>query len=175
MHSWLKSRFTQTFPTHSGGLWLVWFCDIGCLHVFTWYWVMDSTIRRNNIRIRGLKVKKEDDCCKAVTEFIRNTLKEPITDADIEVAHIEPVKNTKESFSTLSRPTAKSKDPTVIIRFLRREICNKVICQRKLLKDSGITVVEDLTQFNLEVINRLQRTSQTDKTIEKLPPTERLA
>ena len=52
--------------------------------------------RCNNIRIRGLMVRKDDDRRKSVVEFPENTLDiHDITTADIEAAH--PLPSMKDS------------------------------------------------------------------------------
>jgi len=133
-----------------------------------WANEVDQYGRRNHIRILGLKVKKDDDCRQVVSDFVRDSLKVPITNDDIEAAHIIPVRNSGQpSSSSAMSQHSSSKKPTgstVIVRFQRREARDKVIRQRRLLKDSGITVVEDLSHLNLEVINRLKRSPQVKQT-----------
>ena len=45
---------------------------------------------RNNIRIKGLTVKREEDCRQVVIEFARSKLNSPISHDDIDIAHIIP-------------------------------------------------------------------------------------
>ena len=47
--------------------------------------------RRNNIRIKGLAAKKDDDCRKVVLELIRTKRCVPVSADDIELAHPLPV------------------------------------------------------------------------------------
>jgi len=46
--------------------------------------------RRNNLRFRGLKVKKDESCRKTVTDFINRRLQLSISENDIEIAHQLP-------------------------------------------------------------------------------------
>ena len=80
--------------------------------------------RRNNIRIKGLAVKKDDDCRKVVLELIRTKLCVPVSAVDIELAHPLPVQiqTNQASFST----------DVVMIRFRHREVRDQLIRQRKL-------------------------------------------
>jgi len=112
--------------------------------------------RRNNIRIRGLAVKKDDDCRKVVLELIRSKLHVPVSDDDIELAHPVPLRSQANQ--------ASSGSDVVMVRFRHREVRDQVIRQRKLLKNSKRTIVEDLTALNLELINRLKKTPRVEKT-----------
>ena len=65
--------------------------------------------------------------------------------------------------SQLSSGTSVRQDSIVIARFYDKSLRDRVIRQRKLLKNSGYTIVEDLTSLNVEVLNRLRRDSDVDK------------
>jgi len=119
--------------------------------------------RRNNIRIKGLPVKKDEDCRQVVTEFIRSKLNVRISDSDIEIAHVIPNRAPATGRSQSQQHSRERKD-VIFTRFQERAVRDKVIRQRKLLKDTAFTIVEDLTSLNLEVINRLKNTPEVDKT-----------
>ena len=50
--------------------------------------------RRLNVRINGLSIHEDEDCCKAVVDFVRQNVKIAIDENDIDVAHILPFKST---------------------------------------------------------------------------------
>ena len=110
-------------------------------------------LRRNNVRIRGLQVKENEDCRKVVTEFIRKTLHIHLDEDHIEAAHILPARSSQSA----------STPPTVVVRFFRRELRDSVIRSRRMLKDSKMSIVEDLTSLNLELLNRLRNSASIDK------------
>ena len=119
--------------------------------------------RRNNIRIKGLTVKKEEDCRQVVTEFVRSKLNSPISHDDIDIAHIIP-NRAQSNQSTQMQQNPQERKVVVIAHFRHREVRDRVIRQRKLLKNSPYTVVEDLTSLNLQVINRLNISPEVAKT-----------
>lgn len=114
-------------------------------------------VRRNNIRIKGLKVGQNDDCRKVVSDFIRRSLHVHIEDDDIEAAHTLPARSVQ--------PTAGIQQtvPMVIVRFLRRDIRDNVIRNRKLLKSTNISIIEDLTPLNMQVLNRARNSDLVEK------------
>jgi len=117
-------------------------------------------LRRNNIRIRGLAVPESGDCKKLVTEFIRKSLHVHIEEGDIEAAHTLATRTTavKSSSQSTSQP------PTVVVRFYRRDMRDSIICGRRQLKDTKVSIVEDLTSLNMELLNRLKLDDRVQKT-----------
>ena len=114
--------------------------------------------RLRNIRIRGLKQEADVTCPETVLKFITNKLKmKDITSNDIEAAH--PLPSKKNSAGTASN-TAHSTVPTILVKFSRKSTRQKVMEQRKCLKGSGISVVEDLTGLNTELLNRLNNSDR---------------
>ena len=116
--------------------------------------------RRSNIRIRGLVVRKDQDCRQVVAEFIRSKLNVSVSDDDIEIAHVIPVRPQTDQ-PAASQETRK---PVIIARFQHRSVRDRVIRQRKVLKNTSLTIVEDLTSLNLQLINRLKNSPEVDKT-----------
>jgi len=51
-----------------------------------------------------------------------------------------------------------------MVRFLLRDVRDNVIRNRRLLKSTKYSVVEDLTKLNLEVLNRLKNSDLVQKT-----------
>ena len=114
--------------------------------------------RRNNVRIRGLDVKKDDNCKQSVAKFCREKLHiQGIDSADIDVAHLV----VRQQNGSAEASTQKA--PTVLVRFYRREHRDLVIRQRRQLKGTGLTVIEDLTNLNVETFNRARNSPLVDK------------
>lgn len=119
-------------------------------------------LRRNNIRIKGLPVKDSEDCRRTVTEFIRKELHEHVTEDDIEVAHTLPIPTPARTAQSATRGQVTT--PVVIVRFCRRDVRDRIIVKRKVLKSTKIAIVEDLTSLNMEVLNRLRNNDSVQKT-----------
>ena len=106
----------------------------------------EQYIRRNNLRIQGLKLNHNEDCRQAVANFVNSKLGLTIQAQDIEAAHPLP-----------SSAAAKTGIvPTVIVRFKHREHRDCVIRQRRKLKRTNHTIVEDLTALNVRTLNRVR-------------------
>jgi hypothetical protein len=111
--------------------------------------------RRHNIRIRGLKTSKGNDCRQEVVEFCRNVLHLDSVDiSTIEMAHVMPSR-TSEGKASGSVSPAKS-EPFVIARFFQRDIRDAVISRRKILKGTRYSILEDLTNLNVLTLNRIR-------------------
>ena len=94
--------------------------------------------RRNNIRIMGLPEAKGENCLTEVYSWIRKTLHADIKDTDIQAAH---------------RLKGQAPRPT-IVSFVSRQVREKVISNRRVLKGSGMVVVDDLCREIYQVFNR---------------------
>ena len=117
--------------------------------------------RRNNIRIKGLSVQPHGDCRQVVVDFCRNKLQMPDFDnGDIEAAHTvsgRPGSSSDEAATTGMTSTATSKtEPIILVRFRRRETRDAVVRQRRKLKGTGLSIVEDLTTLNVKTLNRIR-------------------
>jgi len=117
--------------------------------------------RRQNLRFRGLRVKKDEDCRKTLTTFINTRLGMSIPEDAIEVAH--PLPTRKPTNSAQQGIPAQIPEPVVIARFRDRNIRDLVIRERRKLKGTAFTIVEDLTGLNVEVMNRLKKSDQVEK------------
>ena len=107
--------------------------------------------RRCNIRIRGLVTSDVESVTETVTHFINTKLQMPkIKTSDIEAAHPLPFRGKSSHGSTGSQTT------TVLVRFSRRDVRDAVISARKLLKKSNISISDDLTSLNAQLLTRLQ-------------------
>jgi len=119
-------------------------------------------LRRNNLRIRGLTVTQNEDCRKVVTEFIRKNLHVHIGEDDIESAYTISARSRAEQAT--SSPSSRQVPPVVMVRFLRRDVRDNVIRNRRLLKSTKYSIVEDLTKLNIKVFNRLRNSDLVQKT-----------
>ena len=121
--------------------------------------------RRNNIRIRGLKLRQGEECQIAVAMFLNEKLQVNISCEDIDAAHILPTRsdNSAESLPTSSASASSSTQsrqralPAVIVRFKKRDVRDSVLRKRRLLKNSSVSIVEDLTTLNSQTLNRVSK------------------
>jgi len=118
--------------------------------------------RMNNLRIRGINADRSVNCRTAATEFIRSKLHISISPDDLEAAH--PIPNRPATSSTAEAARASSREPTVIVRFWRRELRDDVLRNRRVLKGTPFSIGEDLTALNLKTLNRLRNSHQVNKT-----------
>jgi len=122
--------------------------------------------RRWNLRFKGLNVQDEDDSKKVVVEFVRRSLNILISEDDIENAHILPIRNASTTAS--SRASTRTNHnatvlPQIIARFKTREVRDKVIRNRRNLKDTNTAIVEDLTALNVKTMNRVKMHPQVGR------------
>ena len=117
--------------------------------------------RRNNLRFRGLRLNKGQNCRTLLTEFINTKLQVQVREEDIEIAHPLPVR--KQPTAQKHASNHQQQEPAIIARFRDRTVRDMVIRERRKLKHTSITIVEDLTSLNVEVMNRLRNSSEVDK------------
>ena len=102
--------------------------------------------RSNNLRIRGLNVRSQDETKQVVADFCRTKLH--LTDFDIssiDMAHLLTGRQSSTTgASAASTSGARSTtEPTVLVRFRQREVRDSVLRKRKTLKGTHISIVED--------------------------------
>ena len=110
--------------------------------------------RRLNIRIHGLSSNDDDDDnpINTVISFLRNKLHVDCELDDIEAAHPLPARpHTRPSTASHTHPTRSS----FIVRFRRNQKRLEILLKRRLLKGSGLSISEDLTALNSQLLNRL--------------------
>ena len=107
--------------------------------------------RRYNIRIFGLDIK--ENCMENVVTFIRDNLSMDLSLSDVENAHPLPYK-------TGSGPSK----PSVIVRLRSRGTRDEILQRRKILKGTGVSISEDLTKNNIQLMNRLRADERVDST-----------
>ena len=110
--------------------------------------------RRNNLRIYGLSEKTgdedEEELETRVLELFQSMGVKDIRSEDVEAVH------------RLRRPkAAKSDSPRgVIVRFISRKHRDRVIKNRKQLKGSKTVIVEDLTDMNYQLLQKVKDSDQ---------------
>jgi len=112
--------------------------------------------RRQNLRIQGLKVDPGTNCKVAALNLFRRNLNLDVNESDIAMAHI--------ILRQTQTPTRQQQEPTVIVRFRDRNVRNCVIQNRRKLKGTSRSIVEDLTALNVKCLNRVKNNAVVQKT-----------
>ena len=102
--------------------------------------------RRYNIRLHGLTLSGESST-DAVVDIIRDKLHLECTTDDIEASHPLPSRSSE-------------KQPAVIVRFRSRKKRDEVLRSRKNLKGTNVSISEDLTSLNMQLLNRLKKSDK---------------
>lgn len=112
----------------------------------------DQYNRRNNIRIYGLKEKQ-----------VQKGEGNAVDDTEVQVLKLfssMEVKVKPEDLEASHRLGAKNPDKNsprgVIVRFINRKLKESVIKNRRKLKNTGVVVVEDLTDMNYKLLQRVK-------------------
>ena len=122
---------------------------------------LEQYSRRSHIRIRGLRVQQGESYKGAVARFCSTRLRVRILESDLDDAHPLPSRTTPRA--TTGQPDGLASHPpphTMIVRFFRRDQRDNVLRSRKLLKDQGIVISEDLTKKNQALLRKLKDSNQ---------------
>ncbi|CAH2020710.1 unnamed protein product [Acanthoscelides obtectus] len=98
--------------------------------------------RSQNVRIFGLKEEGAEDLGNVIVDLFQNKLKVNIQEKVIVKYHRIPNKNSNNSTSA------------VLVRFTSSDSRASVLKNRKLLKNTGIRIKEDLTKSRLKLFKR---------------------
>ena len=123
--------------------------------------------RRNNLRIKGLKLKNEctsQECTTAVVEFFRTQMHCRVDADNIDIAHLVKPKVVSVPDGDQRRSRNGVLQPTVLVRFHSRTMRDSIIRERKILKGSKYAVSEDLTTLNVQTINHMNKNDLVQKT-----------
>ncbi|GFR93002.1 hypothetical protein ElyMa_000881600 [Elysia marginata] len=110
--------------------------------------------KRNNVRVFGIRDSSTESLEKSsdlVKNIIKIKLKLDLRDYDIDKAHRVGK----------YRP---SSDRAIIVRFNSHSAAEKVLYNRRALKDSGITIMEDLTKTNVQTLVKVKELASTQQT-----------
>jgi len=123
------------------------YCWVDCKAGSCTRW--DKTNSYGILRISRTWSATGEECRTVVAEFIRKHMHLAVSMEDIETAHtVTSVKNQGTTGATSTRPYI----PPIVVRFRQRSMRDNVIQHRKDVKNSNITIVEDLTNLNLELM-----------------------
>ena len=112
---------------------------------------LEQYSRRSHLRIRGLQLPTGRSHKESVAQFCARELQVPVRPEDLDDAHPIP---SRSIASTPPRSTPAA--PQVIVRFHARELRDRVIKARSCLKGKGITISEDLTSKNQQLLSELR-------------------
>lgn len=115
--------------------------------------------RRWNLRVAGVPERsneKEEDNIQACLKLFNKELGVAVRKEDIEALHRTGRK--KEGDAGKSRPRQ------IIVRFTNRRLRDRVIGERKKLKNKGYSISEDLTYANLKLEQQAYRHKDTQST-----------
>ena len=94
--------------------------------------------RRNCLLIHGLPESKNENTDLLAMEVIETKMDIKITDNDIDRTH------------RIGKPKSNGKSKPVIIKFVRYNDRKKIFSSKKLLKDSRLSITENLTAFHMK-------------------------
>ncbi|CAG9818871.1 unnamed protein product [Phaedon cochleariae] len=107
--------------------------------------IVDQLGRKNSLRISGVPEHDKEDILETTLAFLNKHLNISCSQSDIDdVFRIGTVK-TKTGFRT------------ILVRFVTTMMRNKVYQAKKLLKNMGISIFEDLSKSNYELFQLAQR------------------
>ena len=75
---------------------------------------------------------------------------------DIEAAHIVNARSDGSTSHSTAASVAVKTEPIILVKFRCRQLRDSVVRQRRLLKGTGMTIVEDLTSLNVKTLNRVR-------------------
>jgi uncharacterized protein YlxP (DUF503 family) len=117
----------------------------------------DQYQRRNNLRIFGIKEEDEEDeedIEKKVLTLFNNTLQVTVKSSDIEAVH--RLGNRDKLKDKLKNKGNEIPPRGVIVRFVNRKHRELVIKNRKQLKGKKTVIVEDLTNENYRLYQKVK-------------------
>lgn len=106
---------------------------------------LDQQSKRNSMRMCGLLEKDDEDLLEVIPTFITKKLKIPCSRNDINCVF----RMGKEKLEGKCRP--------IIINYVNGGKRNEVFNSKKLLKDSGVSIFEDLTRPRYELLSEAKK------------------
>lgn len=101
--------------------------------------------RRSNIRVFGIQEQDNEDCCKLLQTHLYGKLGIELHPNAIDRCHrVGPIRQAGRGGPT--RPRA------IIVKFTRTCFRNEVISRKKILKNTGVVVYEDLTKNKMDLL-----------------------
>lgn len=124
---------------------------------------LEQYSRRSHIRIHGLSLTAGTDCKGAVAAFIRQRVKDrqgrslEVNADDFDAAHPLPLRRANPLVEHQAAP--KERIPAIIVRFFSRDKRDLVLSCRRSLKGQRISISEDLTSKNQNLLRSLQNSA----------------
>ena len=91
-----------------------------------------------------------DNCINEVMNFFNAKLSMNLNAPDVENAHPLPV--------------GKGSKPSIIVRLRSRKIRDEILSKRKDLKGSGVSIKEDFTKRNVQLMSQLRNDERVENT-----------
>ena len=101
---------------------------------------MQQYSRRNCILIHGISEQKDEDTDEQALKIIREELGETVEKSNLDQTHII-ARTFKED---------KNKCMSIIVKFSRYKVRDKVFKNKKKLKDKSYSIAESLTAFRMK-------------------------
>lgn len=112
---------------------------------------LEQYSRRSHIRIRGLQLPTGRSHKESVAQFCAHELQVTVRPEDLDDAHPLPSRP-----NAATPPHSTPAAPQMIVRFHARELRDRVIKARSRLRGKGITISEDLTPKNQQLLSELR-------------------
>ena len=106
---------------------------------------LEQNYKQNCVRICGLNVVKDDNVATSVAAFITKELKIQCSSNDFDYAYQLKSENKEKSQSI------------VLVRFLSNIFKSKVVSVKKMLKNTGVVIHEDLTRSRYRLLVAAKR------------------
>jgi UDP:flavonoid glycosyltransferase YjiC (YdhE family) len=129
--------------------------------------------RRNNLRVWGLQLGSGEDAATAVVRLANNLIVKDknggrlvVREEDLEVAHTlraplpRPPPASPAASASEDQPAKTTTTPPpnpIIARFVNRSVRDAIIAARRQLKETGISISEDLTPKNAKLLTSLKK------------------
>nr|KAG5692854.1 hypothetical protein BaRGS_020882 [Batillaria attramentaria]KAG5695781.1 hypothetical protein BaRGS_013869 [Batillaria attramentaria]KAG5705595.1 hypothetical protein BaRGS_034793 [Batillaria attramentaria] len=109
--------------------------------------------RRWNLRIFGVKETQNEDCVQKCLQVFNDKVHVNTEEADIQVAHRVKA-STQHSRGAGAQGGRRA--AAIIVQFANRRVRDKILQNRKVLAKSGVTISEDLTAKNFQLLKAAQ-------------------
>ncbi|KAL8625399.1 hypothetical protein ACOMHN_044542 [Nucella lapillus] len=107
-----------------------------------------------NVRVFGLKETEGEtvgDCVQKVVEVITSKLGVAVQPEEVEMAH-----RSGKPMGPAGASTVRSRPRPILVRFHSRQKKSEVLKNRRKLKQTGISIGEDLTMANLRLLKQTE-------------------
>ena len=120
---------------------------------------MEQYSRRSCVRIFGVEEKSGEDTDQIASKFIRDQLGVPLDPRDIDRSHRTGKMKTLSPESTTEQPSRRH-HRAIIVKLSSYKKPRDILNNRKKLKGTGISIVEDLTLQNQNLLKAARDTKK---------------